>query len=123
MLVSISVADDAVDYDVAAKVSRTLRPAFLGQEYHTQLHPSNNFASVQAFHRKFGIPVAHEPSFLDPAAFLFRCKFMQEELDEFKEDYAAGNMLKAADALIDLTVVTMGPAGMGGLQGCALWRE
>jgi predicted HAD superfamily Cof-like phosphohydrolase len=82
-----------------------------------------NFDDVEAFHIKFGVPLAGAPSFLDREANEFRVKFMQEELDEFKEDYANGDMLKAADALVDLVYVAMGTASMMGLPWQQLWDE
>jgi predicted HAD superfamily Cof-like phosphohydrolase len=82
-----------------------------------------NFDDVEAFHIKFGVPLAGAPSFLDREANEFRVKFMQEELDEFREDYANGDMLKAADALVDLVYVAMGTASMMGLPWQQLWDE
>src|SRR5581483_5515540 len=67
-----------------------------------------NFDDVASFHSKFGVPMAQAPSFLDAEANEFRQKFMQEELDEYREAYENGDMLKAADALVDLVYVAMG---------------
>lgn len=78
---------------------------------------------VLAFHQKFGVPMPSEPSFLGPEAFGFRMKFMQEELNEFHDDHSAGDMLKAADALVDLVYVTVGTALMMGLPWPRLWAE
>jgi predicted HAD superfamily Cof-like phosphohydrolase len=78
---------------------------------------------VLAFHQKFGVPMPQEPSFLGPEAFGFRMKFMQEELNEFYDDHTAGDMLKAADALVDLVYVTLGTALMMGLPWPRLWEE
>jgi predicted HAD superfamily Cof-like phosphohydrolase len=80
---------------------------------------------VRTFQWKFDVPMAPEPAFLDPQAEQFRIKFMQEELDEFKEACAEGDMLKAADALVDLAYVLHGTALMMGLVGSwtRLWNE
>lgn len=80
-------------------------------------------ADVLAFHQKFGVPMAAEPSFLGPEAFDFRLKFMQEELDEFRDSHAAGDMPGAADALVDLAYVLHGTALMMGLPWPMLWDE
>ncbi len=82
-----------------------------------------NFDDVEAFHKKFGVPLAGTPSFLDDDANRFRQKFMQEELDEYNEAYMAGDMLKAADALVDLVYVALGTASMMGLPWQQLWDE
>lgn len=80
-------------------------------------------ADVLAFHQKFGVPMPQEPSFLGSEAFGFRLNFMQEELNEFYDDHTAGDMLKAADALVDLVYVTIGTALMMGLPWPRLWEE
>lgn len=75
------------------------------------------------FHQKFGVPVATEPSFLNCEAYAFRVKFMQEELDEFREAHSTGDMHGAADALVDLVYVVQGTAHMMGLPWPLLWSE
>ena len=87
------------------------------------IYTNNNLQDVAAFHEKFGVPHAKVPSFLDGHAQGFREKFMQEELDEFKDDCIAGNMEGAADALVDLVYVAMGTAHMMGLPWQKLWDE
>lgn len=84
-----------------------------------------NFSDVQDFHQKFGVPLLTKPGFLSaiaPDAQGFREKFMQEELDEFKESCAAGNLEKSFDALLDLVYVALGTAEM---MGCSneMWQE
>lgn len=78
---------------------------------------------VIAFHQKFGVPVAADTSFLNPEAYAFRVKFMQEELDEFQEAHSTGDMHGAADALVDLAYVVHGTAHMMGLPWPRLWDE
>lgn len=80
-------------------------------------------ADVRAFHEKFAVPMATEPSFLDVEAADFRQRFMQEELDEFKEAVDQGDMLLAGDALVDLVYVVLGTALMMGLPWSAMWNE
>lgn len=78
---------------------------------------------VLAFHQKFHIPMADKPQFLQEEAFQFRLKFMQEELNEFQDGHAAGDMHEAADALVDLAYVLHGTALMMGLPWPMLWNE
>lgn len=84
---------------------------------------NTNFQDVKAFHAKFGVPEAGEPSFLDLHAHEFRAKFMQEELDEFYEAVMCNDMAGAGDALIDLVYVALGTAAMMGLPWQAMWDE
>lgn len=91
-----------------------------------QLQVSAQFRERQDvihFHQKFGVPVAAEASFLNPEAYGFRVKFLQEELDEFREAHSNGDMHGAADALVDLAYVVHGTAHMMGLPWPMLWME
>lgn len=78
---------------------------------------------VRAFHRKFGIPMPNNPSFLNDHSFDFRVKFMQEELNEFILSHREGNMHDAADALVDLAYVIHGTASMMGIPWVDIWNE
>lgn len=87
------------------------------------------FKAVGEFNAKFGIPTAascyvdygqswelrRHPQFLPIDEHTYRRKFMQEELEEFDEACAAGDLAKAADALVDLTYVVLGTAHLMGL--------
>jgi predicted HAD superfamily Cof-like phosphohydrolase len=84
---------------------------------------SNNFQDVVDFHKKFGVPHAVRPSFLDAKTHEFRVKFMQEELTEFCEAAMSDNMEDMADALVDLVYVALGTAHMMGLPWDKLWDE
>lgn len=66
--------------------------------------------NVRAFHNKFGVPMSPVPALLDKAAHEYRAQFMQEELNEFNEAFAEGNLDKAFDALLDLVYVAKGTA-------------
>lgn len=86
---------------------------------------NTNFADVVAFHEKFAVPVLHKPGFLkelNPDVQSFREKFLQEELDEFKDSVADGDLITAFDSLIDEVYVAMGTAA---LMGCSaeLWQQ
>lgn len=85
---------------------------------------ATNFQDVRQFHLKFGL---HEqrlpaPGFLPPDLHEFRAKFIQEELDEFNEAYAAGDLAKAFDALIDMTYVILGTADLMNLPWQDGWQ-
>ncbi len=70
------------------------------------------FELVGEFHRRFDLTHVSDgpPRQLTPHEFEFRDKFMQEELDEYREAVATGDMAKAADALVDLVYVALGTA-------------
>lgn len=74
----------------------------------------SNFDDVGDFHEKFhlGNTTHGEPGIVGmPADLLkFRLKFLQEELNEFKEAMATGREDLAFDALLDLVYVAMGTA-------------
>ncbi len=80
-------------------------------------------SDVEAFQRKFGVPMPATPHFLNDEAFQFRLKFLREELDEFERDHLAGDMHGAADALVDLAYVLHGTVLMMGLPWGPLWNE
>ena len=106
------LADRTSDGDGSAPVVRLSERA-----------PFVELNDVKDFHLKFKVPEPSEPSLLNAEAFDFRTRFLQEELDEFVEDHINGDMLKAADALVDLVYVALGTAIMMGLAPSwpALW--
>ena len=53
----------------------------------------------------------------------FRVKFLEEELEEFKEGRREGNHAKMFDALLDLVYVAMGTAHLQGYPWEAGWTE
>lgn len=65
---------------------------------------------VREFHLKFGHPAADEPTLLDDGRTQLRVDLIQEELDEYKEAVAAGDLIGIADALGDLDYVVNGAA-------------
>ncbi len=68
--------------------------------------------NVKAFHQKFKIPQSQFPGFYysDREMMKFRIKFLQEELDEFKEAVEKDDTVKGFDALLDLVYVALGTA-------------
>jgi predicted HAD superfamily Cof-like phosphohydrolase len=89
--------------------------------------PQSNYADVGNFMHKFGLPNATNqgvfPREVDSNFMKFRSAFMHEELREFDEALAAGDLLKAFDALLDLAYVTFGTAQILGLPWQAGWTE
>lgn len=93
----------------------------------------SNYSDVGRFHEKFDLQfvgyltvggyIMPSPRLLDQETYEFRNDFMQEELDEFAEAHADGDLPKMADALIDLVYVAMGTAHMMGLPWQELWDE
>jgi predicted HAD superfamily Cof-like phosphohydrolase len=87
------------------------------------LRRPTNYADVAAFHEKFGLPRPTAPTMINGELLAFRIKFMQEELDEYREAIEAGDMPKAFDALIDLVYVAMGTSVLHGFPWQAGWDE
>jgi predicted HAD superfamily Cof-like phosphohydrolase len=83
----------------------------------------SNGQDVFDFHVKFLVPMAPRPALLDADSQEFRVKFMQEELNEFVEACNDRNLLKAADALVDLVYVALGTALMMGVPWTKLWNR
>lgn len=82
-----------------------------------------HFEDVFDFHRKFGVPISLTPTTLNPQRAQERADFMQEELDEFVSALGQEDIVKQADALVDLVYVTIGTAVQMGLPWEALWNE
>lgn len=79
---------------------------------------------IAAFHRRFALPGPDAPALLpNEELTTFRVGFMKEELQEFEDAHAAGDLAEAADALIDLVYVAMGTAYMMGLPWDELWND
>jgi predicted HAD superfamily Cof-like phosphohydrolase len=84
------------------------------------------FADVGAFHKKFGLPGRHEklaPHLLIPDVEEFRVGHMSEELREYVDACEAGDLAKAADALVDLIYVALGTAQMMHVPFDECWGE
>lgn len=84
------------------------------------------FQDVGDFNKKFALPRfgdVVEPHLLDEDLLTYRTKFMVEELQEFRDACAEGNLAKAADALVDLCYVAMGTAHMMHVPFDECWAE
>jgi predicted HAD superfamily Cof-like phosphohydrolase len=108
----------------------------------------SNFRDVQDFHEKFGLHLERNvtPGLLMPSLARFRIGFMIEELAEYAASQGApdiamalsnlaidsrtceintggGDLLGAADALVDLVVVALGTADFHAIPWQACWDE
>lgn len=84
-----------------------------------------DYLDVKGFHLKFGVPTDNDsagPHLLDPETQAYRLGFLQEELDEFRDSYTAGDLETALDSLIDLVYVAYGTALLMGVSP-ACWSE
>lgn len=71
---------------------------------------------VAEFHRSFKIPMEENPCIPSPERCELRFNLLQEELNEFKEAYLAGDLVEVADALVDLQYILCGSVLEFGLQ-------
>lgn len=65
---------------------------------------------VTEFHEKFGHLVEDKPKLPALLILVLRHKMIQEELDEYKEAYEEGDLVKMADALGDMMYLVVGGA-------------
>lgn len=65
---------------------------------------------VREFHKAFGHPISDVPTCLPTARSDLRSELIREELKEYDEAVAEGDVVKIADALSDLLYVTHGAA-------------
>lgn len=73
--------------------------------------------NVQKFHEKFDLPLGDTDVLLTSIeAQNFRIKFIEEELEEFKEALASNDKVKAFDALLDLDFIVKGTALFAGIS-------
>ncbi len=124
MTVLVDVDEGTTDAEAMAMVERAVKQQF-GVSKNPMAFPyaHASFKDVLAFHCKFEIPMATEPSWLDPAAWEFRKKFLQEELDETIKCYEEGDLIGVADGLADLNWVSYGTALMMGIPWQLVWAE
>lgn len=86
----------------------------------------SEFDDVGRFHKKFNLPEVYSTRFgpkeVTPELMDFRIKFLQEELDEFKEGNDETDHAKMFDALIDLVYVALGTAHLLGYPWIYGWE-
>lgn len=83
------------------------------------------FDDTDAFQRFYGLkPEEDAPAaFIDDDKMQMKISHIQEEFDELKRAYAAGDLAEAADAIIDLIYVASGLMNLLNLPANALWRD
>ena len=83
----------------------------------------NYFDDVAAFHEKFDLAYDGPPRELPPELLEFRWKFLNEELNEFKQGLLDDDLEQQLDALVDLVYVALGTAYLMGLPFQEVWSE
>lgn len=73
------------------------------------------FHKVWQFRQKLNLPVSPRPQLLDSSDISFYARFLMEELSELLKAHEQGDLVGAADAIADLSYVTMGCAHHMGL--------
>lgn len=66
------------------------------------------YEQVRAFRTKLNLPVSDVPALLQPEHLSFYARFLMEELSELMKAHEKGQLVDAADAVVDLLYVTMG---------------
>ena len=82
-----------------------------------------NFEMVADWHRHFGVPVGESPQMLTPARHKLRVELIREEFEEYTDAVATGDLVGAADALVDLLYVTYGAMVEHGFPADTLFAE
>lgn len=80
---------------------------------------------MELMHRKYGVHDWMENATYDQKSdFMdFRIKFLQEELDETREAFVAGDLEEIVDGLIDLCVIAIGTLDAYGVDADKAWDE
>lgn len=88
---------------------------------------ADNFTDVGRFHARFGLPSntwsGGSPRVVPSDLLEFRERFLEEELEEFKEGVKAGDVEKMFDSLLDIVYVAMGTAHLFGFPWQEGWDE
>lgn len=74
-------------------------------------------------HEIVGYPIPLQPELMSDDRATFRADFMQEELDEFREAQAKGDLDGAVDAIIDMMYVGAGALNEMGVATQPVWDE
>lgn len=76
---------------------------------------TSNFKLVEEFRLKMQLPVSANPHLLPATESSYFARFIMEELSEYLKACEEGKLVDAADALVDLTYITLGCAHAMGL--------
>lgn len=101
------------------------------RDVHDVIHDFDPVYDVECFHRMFEQFYVGKPRMLDDFMQNFRDRFLQEELDEYREateglainGYNKPDSAKACDALVDLVYVALGTAHLHGYNFREAWRR
>lgn len=78
---------------------------------------------IRDFHEKFRLEYDGPPRELPFKLFMFRAKFLGEELDEYNLAVGSGDLAKQLDSLVDLVYVAIGTAYLHGFNFNEAWRR
>lgn len=84
---------------------------------------TNMPGDVNAFHRKFKLAYDGPPRFLSDELHKLSAHCLKEEVQEYEDAIAAGNMIDAHDALIDLVYFALGRADLHGFPFSSGWKR
>jgi hypothetical protein len=85
---------------------------------------AGGFADVKELYEKFPtLPRRESPGLLDDSIFGMRSTFMLSEVLEYQDAHWRGDLVKAADSLIDLVYVALGTAVAMGIPWDACWAH
>ena len=92
---------------------------------HPAFDEPHALTNVAEFHRTFHLPVLAVPTLPPADRARLRINLLEEELAELKAAVAAGDLVEAADALVDIQYVLSGAVLEFGLAGrfAALFQE
>lgn len=78
---------------------------------------------IREFYEHFGRGYDGPPRELPLDLYLFRMRFMGEELGEYQDAYRDHDKVKQLDALVDLAYVVLGTAYLQGFDFDEAWRR
>lgn len=80
------------------------------------------FKDIRDFHERFGLAYDGPPRKLPEDVVAFRWKFLNEELNEYKQGLLNEDLEQQFDALIDLVYVALGTAYLSGFPFEEGWK-
>jgi predicted HAD superfamily Cof-like phosphohydrolase len=95
------------------KVEQAYQDGFSAGEGHAKTY--SQFNRVGEFRQNMSLPIGKTPQLLTPAETSYFARFIMEELSEYLRAVEEGDLVGAADAIVDLIYVTMGCAHAMGL--------